>query len=134
MPKVSKTTAAERTIVPGMIDSAMAELDGYLVEIQSWDVDMDMAFAAKGLPNDQCQAAHVGYVVRGKVTLHMADGTDEVYEGGDVYVLEAGHTSTVTAGTEFITITRIEDAMAQADVVRANMMTYAAEHGIEAQR
>jgi hypothetical protein len=69
MPKTSKTTAAERTIVPGMIDSAMAELDGYLVEIQSFDVDIDMAFAAKGLPNDQCQATHVGYVVRGKVTL-----------------------------------------------------------------
>ncbi len=130
MPKVSKTTA-NQVSVPGMFDAAMAEVDGYSVVIERYDVDLDMAFAYKGLPNDQCQANHVGYMLKGKLTSRMADGTEEVFEAGDAVVIKPGHTPSVSAGSEFVMFTPADEDAAQAPVVQANMMRYAQEHGIE---
>ena len=131
MAKVSRANADEHWSVPGMMDAVESEVDGYSIEIESWDVDMDFAFIFKGLPNDQCTASHVGYVLKGTITLRMADGTEEVYEGGDAFVLQPGHIPSVTAGSEFVTFTPIEEDKAMAPVVEANMMKWAAEHGIE---
>ncbi len=132
MPKVSKTTATTRMSIPGLIDAAMAEVDGYSVEIERYDgPDIDYAFAYKGLPNDQCQAHHVGYILTGKITLKMADGTEEVFEAGDAVVIKPGHTPSMASGTEYVFFTPAEEADAMASVVEANMMTYMHEQGIE---
>lgn len=131
MPKFSMTTAAIHWTIPGYIEAGVQELDGYSVEIERYTTDMDFAFAYKGLPNDQCQASHVGYVLKGKVTIRMADGTEEVFEAGDAYVIKPGHTPSVSAGAEFVTFTPItEESKAANQVVQANMMKYAQEHGI----
>ena len=131
MAKVSKANADQHWSVPGMMDAVESEVDGYSIEIESWDVDMDFAFTFKGLPNDQCTASHVGYIIKGKITIGMADGTEEVFEAGDAIVLQPGHVASVTAGSEFVMFTPIEEAKATAPVVQANMMKWAAEHGIE---
>ena len=131
MSKVSKATASTRWTLPGLMDAATAELDGYSIEMESWSVDMDFAFAYKGLPNDQCQANHLGYVLKGKVTIRTADGTEEVFEAGDAYVITPGHVPAVAAGTEFVTFTPITEASQAANqVVQMNMIKYAQEHGI----
>jgi hypothetical protein len=131
MPKFSMTTAANRWNIPGYLDAGMQELDGYSIEIESYSVDMDFAFAYKGLPNDQCHAIHLGYVLKGKLTLRMGDGTEEVFEAGDAYVITPGHVPAVAAGTEFVTFTPItEESKATNQVVQVNMMKYAQEHGI----
>jgi hypothetical protein len=130
MPRVSKTTASERMSIPGFMDSAMSELDGYTIAMQRYDVDFDAAFGYKGLPNDQCQASHVGYIVEGKFRVQMADGSEEILEGGDAIVIGPGHTWSVDAGTEFVMFTPTEEYSPQEEVIRANMMKYAEEHGI----
>jgi hypothetical protein len=131
MPKLSEATAAERWNVPGMVEGIAAEVDGYSVERERWDVDIDFTFTFKGLPNDLCPAHHVGYVVKGTLILTMADGTEEVFEGGDAVVIEPGHTAAVTAGSEFVTFTPVEEARAMAPIVEANMMKFAQEQGID---
>ena len=131
MSKVSKATAANRNNVPGMMDAVEAELDGWSIDLQSWDTDFDFAPAFKGLPDDACQANHVGYVMRGKVTVKMVDGSEEVFEAGDAYVLKPGHIPSVAAGSEFVTFTPAEEAKAMQPIVEQNMMQYAAEHGME---
>ena len=132
MPKVSKTTATSRTTIPGWMDDASAEVDGHRVQLQRYDgPDMDFAFAYKGLPNDQCQANHVGYVLAGRLTNRMADGTEEVFEAGDAVVIKPGHTPSMATGTEFVMFTPAEEAKATALVVEANMMKYAQEQGVE---
>jgi hypothetical protein len=132
MPKVSKTTAATQVSVPGWMDAAMADVDGYSVEIERYDgPDMDFAFAYKGLPNDQCQAHHVAYILNGKITVKMADGSEEVFEAGDAVVMKPGHIPTVASGTEYVMFTPAEEANAMAPVVQANMAKYMQEHGIE---
>ena len=131
MPKLALRAAADRISFPGLMESAMAQIDGYAIEIERWDVDMDFAFAFQGLPDDRCPASHVGYVVSGKVTIRMADGSEEVFEGGDAYVLHPGHIPSVSAGSEFVTFTPIDEAEAMRPVVQRNMMTFAAEQGLE---
>lgn len=131
MPKFSITTAAQHWTIPGFLEAGAQELDGYSVEIERYSVDMDFAFAYKGLPNDQCQANHLGYVLKGKVTIRTADGTEEVFEAGDAYVITPGHVPAVAAGTEFVTFTPITEASQAANqVVQMNMIKYAQEHGI----
>lgn len=131
MTKVSKANADQHWVVAGMFDAAGAEVEGHSITLQSYDVDFDFAFAYKGMPNDECQASHVGYVVKGRVTFSRADGTEEVVEGGEAFVIEPGHNMAVTAGTEFVAFTPIEQDQSQAPVVMANMMKFAAEHGID---
>ncbi len=131
MPKFSMTTGANHWNIPGFFEASSQELDGYTVEIERYSTDMEYAFAYKGLPNDQCQATHMGYILKGRLTVHMADGTDEVFEAGDAYVITPGHVPAIAAGTEFVTFTPITEESKQANqVVQANMMKYAQEHGI----
>lgn len=113
-----------------MTESSRDELGDYSVEIERWFTDMDFAFAYKGLPNDMCQAHHMGYVVSGKLSVRMADGSIQEFEAGDAYVLEPAHLPMTSAGSEFISFTPTEEAKAMMPVVQANMMKYAAEHGI----
>jgi quercetin dioxygenase-like cupin family protein len=40
---------------------------------------------------DSCQAAHMGYVISGQMTVRMDDGTTESYEPGDVMICPPGH-------------------------------------------
>jgi hypothetical protein len=43
---------------------------GYTVGFETYSADADLAPLYKGLPNDQCQCEHWGYVVKGKVSSH----------------------------------------------------------------
>jgi quercetin dioxygenase-like cupin family protein len=85
----------------------------------------------KGLPNDQSQASHLGYGISGKVISRKADGSEEVFEAGDAFVIKPGHTEWLAAGTEFVVFTPAEEDAAEAQVVQANLMKYLQEHGIE---
>lgn len=66
MPKVSKDTASTHTGFPGYVDAYEQEIGDWTVTIESNFIDMDQAPFFKGAPNDQCQANHFGYVLKGK--------------------------------------------------------------------
>ena len=132
MPKVSKTTAATQMKIPGLMDAASAEIGEYNVEIVRWDTEMDFAFTLMGLPNVQCQAHHVGYILKGSLSFPLADGGVEGFVAGEAVVLVPGRNApVVAAGSEWVMFTPIEEAKAMAPVVQANMMKYAQEQGIE---
>jgi len=40
---------------------------------------------------DSCQAAHMGYLISGRMTVVMDDGTEETFGPGDVMVAAPGH-------------------------------------------
>jgi hypothetical protein len=58
----------------------------------------------KGLPNDLCQGPHWGYVLRGRLRIRYADGSDELLRGGDFYYLPPGHTGVAEEETEFLEV------------------------------
>lgn len=131
MPKLSKATASSHLLVPGYSDMYEQEIGDWTVTIESELTDMDMAPLFKGGPNDQCPASHVGYVLKGKFGIRRADGVEEIFEAGDAFVIEPGHTPIVFAGSEYVAFTPTEEAKQQAAVMMPNMMKLAEEQGID---
>ena len=131
MPKVSRATASSHLVVPGYSEMHEQEVGDWTVSIESEFTDMDMAPFFKGAPNDQCQATHIGYVLKGKFGVRTADGVEEIFEAGDAFVIEPGHTPVVFAGSEYVAFTPTEEARQQAAVMMPNLVKYAEEHGIE---
>lgn len=131
MPKVSKATASSHQAVPDFVDAYEQEIGDWTVSIESSFADMDLAPFYKGAPNDQCQAHHVGYILKGKFGVRRAGGVEEIFEAGDAFVIEPGHTPIMFAGCEYVAFTPTAEAKEQAAVIVPNMMRYAEEHGIE---
>lgn len=134
MPKVSKATASSHQAVPDFVDAYEQEFGDWTVSIESSFADMDLAPFYKGAPNDQCQAHHVGYILKGKFGVRTAGGVEEIFEAGDAFVIEPGHTPIMFAGCEYVAFTPTAEAKEQAAVIVPNMMRYAEEHGIELPR
>ena len=131
MPKVSKATAASHLVIPGYMDEYEQELGAWTVTIGGDLTDMDLAPFFKGGPDDQCPASHVGYVLKGKFGVRRADGVEEIFEAGDAFVIEPGHTPIAFAGSEYVAFTPTEEAKQETAVMMPNVIKYAEEHGIE---
>jgi hypothetical protein len=131
MPKLNKSTAASHLAIPGYVDTYEQELGDWTVTMESTLADLDLAPFFKGAPNDQCQASHVGYVLKGRFGIRTADGVEEIYEAGEAFVIEPGHIPLQFAGGEYVAFTPTTQAREQAAVLLPNMLTYAKEHGIE---
>jgi hypothetical protein len=74
----------------------------------------------KGLPDDQCQCEHMGYVINGKVAFRSGD-REEVFETGDAYYVGPGHTPVLYAGTEVVEFSPTERLGRTMEVVTRNM-------------
>lgn len=131
MPKVSKATASSHMQIPGVTESFGQEIDGWTVGLESYSIDADGAFLFKGAPGDQCQATHMGYVLKGTLVIRTAGGAEEVFEAGDVYFVRPGHTPVYHAGLEIVDFTRTEDANRQFAVMAPNLKKYLEEQGME---
>lgn len=105
MSKVSKAIASSHLVFPGYMEEYEQEIGDWTVSIESSFTDMDYAPFFKGAPNDQCQASHMGYVLKGKFSVRRADGVEEIFEAGDAFIIEPGHTPIVFAGGEDVAFT-----------------------------
>jgi hypothetical protein len=63
--------------------------------------DSDLAPMLKGLPNDQCQCPHWGYVISGKLTVTYSDHVEDLNEG-DAFYMAPGHTPLAAAVSQFV--------------------------------
>ena len=67
MPKSSKITATESMQLEGY-EGHFENLDGgYTVGFETYTADADLTPLFAGLPDDSCQCAHWGYVIKGRV-------------------------------------------------------------------
>jgi hypothetical protein len=106
MPKVSKARAAtQQDIGIGRVSEEV--VDGYVISFLDIREGMDMAPLLKGLPDDRCPCPHWGYVITGAVTFTFADRM-ETFTAGDAFYVEAGHTPSVDAETEWLIISPAE--------------------------
>ena len=53
---------------------------------------------------ESCQASHVGYVVAGRLTVQMSDGTQKSLKVGDAYTIPPGHDAWVDGKERFVGI------------------------------
>ena len=131
MPKVSKATASSHQLIPGVLDGYSHEIDGWIISMETHLTDLDAAFLFKGAPNDQCQAPHMGYVLKGKYGMRIAEGVEEVFEAGDACVLAPGHTPIFFAGSEVMDFTRTEEANSADAIAMPNLKNYLEEQGMQ---
>ncbi|MGD9797316.1 MAG: cupin domain-containing protein [Acidimicrobiia bacterium] len=120
MPKASKSTASETVELEGYEGHVENFEGGYTVAFERYTADADLTPFFAGLPDDQCQAAHWGYVITGKVTFMSAAG-EETFESGDAYFVGPGHTPRLYAGTELVEFSPTKELQETLTVVARNM-------------
>lgn len=120
MPKASRSTASDTVQVEGY-EGHFENFDGgYTVGFETYTEDADLTPFFQGLPNDQCQAPHWGYVIKGKLTFKSAAG-EETFETGDAYYVPSGHTPVLYAGTEVVEFSPTKELHETLAVVEQNM-------------
>ncbi len=53
---------------------------------------------------ESCQVSHVGYVVSGRLTVQMKDGTKKSVSAGESYTIPPGHDAWVEGNERFVAI------------------------------
>lgn len=131
MPKISKTTASSQYDFPGYMESFESSAGPWNVTFESYGVDADLSPLFKGATGDLCQATHLGYVITGRFGVRNANGSEEIFEAGDAFVIEPGHIPLVFAGGEYVAFTTVEDTKWQESVMMPNLPEFANSLGIE---
>jgi hypothetical protein len=122
MPRASKESASDHESLEGY-EGHFEHFDGgWTVSFETYTQDADFSPFLTGLPNDQCQCEHIGYVIKGKVAYRSGDG-EEVFETGDAYYVGPGHTPTLYAGTEVVEFSPTAELGRTLEVVKRNMET-----------
>ncbi|MFN2582954.1 MAG: hypothetical protein ABR498_09465 [Candidatus Dormibacteria bacterium] len=122
MPTMSKQTAKYNDEGPGV--EWVQDLADQRVSIVEVKEDADLTPLLQGLPNDQCQCPHSGYVFKGEIWWRYGDRL-EVVKAGEAYHAPPGHTSGAKAGSEFLVISPAN----QMDKLEAHMAKRAQELG-----
>jgi hypothetical protein len=120
MAKVSKESATQGGDYGPVVDHA-DELDGYTVNFVTFREDIDHTPLLKGLPDDQCQCPHWGFVMKGRLTFRFAD-REEVFEAGDAFYAPPGHIPVHTEpGSEYLQFSPAEELRRTSEVIMHNM-------------
>ena len=121
MPKASKETASEHERLEGY-EGHFEHFEGgwrrRLRDVHCRTPTSGPLF--KGLPDDQCQCEHMGYVIGAGSHSGSGDG-EEVFEAGDAYYVGPGHTPVLYAGTEVVEFSPSEKLAHTLEVVTRNM-------------
>jgi cupin domain len=119
MPKVSRESAQVED--HGPVEDRHDDIDGYTVSFVSFREDIDATPLLKGLPDDQCQCPHWGYVTKGRLTFRFGD-RDEVFEAGDAFYTPPGHAPVQhDPGSEIVLFSPAEELKATEEVMMKNM-------------
>jgi hypothetical protein len=120
MPQVSRETASQRVSLDGL-DVRVEHLDGgYSVCFEEHTADADLAELFRGLPDDRCQLARWGYVLKGMITFRF-DDRDETFVSGDAYYVPPGHTPVHYAGAEVVEFSPSAELRETIGVVMENL-------------
>jgi len=87
---------------PGTIMRKLSGLGNMDVNYHELPEGLDFTPLLKGLPNDMCHCPHWGYILEGSFRFIYDDGTEEVFEEGDIFYAPAGHTAIVDKDLKFI--------------------------------
>ena len=118
MPKVSVDTAAVEDA--GFLVDASGELDDYSVDFLTFRQDMDATPLLKGMPDDQCQCPHWGYVLKGRLRYRVGDREEE-FTAGDAFYLPPGHIPIENEpGSELVQFSPTEPLRQVQEVMRRN--------------
>jgi hypothetical protein len=120
MPKISKQTATGGGDF-GLVVERSEDLDGYTVNFVTFREDLDHTPLLRGLPNDQCQCAHWGYVIKGRLTFRF-DDREEVFQAGDAFFAPPGHIPVQNEpNTEYLQFSPADELRKTQEVIMSNL-------------
>src|SRR5438445_2325899 len=120
MPKVSRESASQGGEY-GPVTDRSDEIEGYTVSFTTFNIDLDQSPMLKGLPNDECQCPHWGYVIKGRFTYRVGD-REEVFEAGEAFYLPPGHVGVGNEpDSELIQFSPTEDLQRTEEIIMKNM-------------
>ena len=119
-PKASRTTASEHETVEGYEGHFEHFEGGSTVGFETYTQYADLSPFFSGLPNDECQCVHMGYVIKGKVAFRSG-GSEEVFEAGDAYYVPPGHTPVHHAGARIVEFSPTDSLGEAVGVVMSNI-------------
>lgn len=103
-----------------------AEWGGLNVGFQTFPKGFDLAPYLRGLPNDQCQCPHWGYVTKGRLVIRSA-GKDTLVGPGETYYMAPGHSVRFDADTELIEWSPAAELAKTMKVIEANFAKEASQ-------
>jgi hypothetical protein len=95
------------------------EQGGMTIAFERLSAGVETAPLYKGLLDDACQSSHWGYLIEGRLRVHLTDGTEESIVAGQAYHLPAGHNVVVEQDALVLEFSPTED--------RARTMEHAAQ-------
>ena len=120
MPKVSKDSATQGGDHGPVVDRS-ENLDDYTVNFLMFREDVDHTPLLKGLPNDECQSPHWGYVFKGRLTFRFGD-REEVFEAGDAFYAPPGHIPVHTEpASEYLQFSPADELRKTSEAIMKNM-------------
>ncbi|MBI4297352.1 MAG: cupin domain-containing protein [Chloroflexi bacterium] len=96
------------------------EWGGMNVELGAFKERFDITPLLKGLPGNQDQCPHWGYVFKGRIRFKFGS-REEIISAGDAYYAPPGHTTIVEAGTEYVEFSPADLLKKTMEVVERNM-------------
>ena len=118
MPAASHDELPEKEIAPGY-SSRYEDWGGMTVAFESAPAGTDPAPMVKGLPNDQCQANHWGYLFKGHIVVDYGDRKEEI-RGGQAYHVLPGHSLTFLEDSDALEFSRTDELEQTFAAVRRN--------------
>ncbi|GGZ82549.1 hypothetical protein [Paraglaciecola chathamensis] len=109
---------------PGMIMRSQAGLGSMTVVFHELPKGTDFTPLLRGLDNNNCHCPHWGYIFEGAFRFIYDDGTQELFEAGDVFYAQPGHTAIVDKDLKFIDFSptkELAQVMSNVDKVMAEM-------------
>lgn len=90
------------------------------VGFEKFKKEVDLQPLLTGLPGNNCQSRHWGYVLKGGFEVKYADRTESCKEG-DLYYMAPGHVARIFAGTELVEFSPRNEEEKMRDAIRKNM-------------
>jgi len=88
-------------VADGDLEVRVLDQDGMMVGFVRLPAGADLRPATKGLPDDLCPCPHWGYMLKGRVRMHTADGHQD-FAAGDAFYWAPGHAPEALEDSEYV--------------------------------
>lgn len=103
-----------------------AEWGGQNVGFQRFPKGFDLRPLLMGLPHDECQCPHWGYVTKGRLVIEHG-GSSTIVGPGEAYYMAPGHSVRFEADTELIEISPAAELAKTMAAIEKNLTAEAAQ-------
>lgn len=95
-------------IEDGDLRVRLRDEDGLSVGHVTLPAGADLRPATQGLPGDLCPCPHWGYLIKGRVRMHTADGHQD-FTAGEAFYWAPGHAPEALEDSEYVDFSPTED-------------------------